>query len=93
MTTSPRLPDLDPVAAVADALGRVVALDPKILRRDTPLLDIGCDEVATLAVFHVLAADTRITVPAAVELDLVLASATVGDLADSWVRATGGTGV
>ena len=91
MSTSPRRLSLDPVTAVADALGRVWALDPVILRRDTPLLDIGCDDVAVLAVFQLLLADMDITAPTS-ELELVLASATVGDLADSWVGATRGTG-
>lgn len=79
-------PQSDPLTAVAGALGRVLALDSVILRRDTPLHDIGCDDVAVLAVYHALVQHQQVTTPAALDLDLT--HATVGDLADRLAQAT-----
>ena len=41
-------------ADVADAVGRVLDLDPSVLRADTPLADLGADPVAVVAVVDLL---------------------------------------
>ncbi|MCB9412884.1 MAG: hypothetical protein H6525_08570 [Actinobacteria bacterium] len=39
---------------MADAVGRVLDLDPSVLRTDTPLVDLGADPVAVVAVVDLL---------------------------------------
>ncbi len=80
------------VAAVGAALGRVLAIDPANLRRDTPLRDIGCDEVAVLSVYLDVLAQVRVTHdPGA--LDLVMSDATLGDIVDRLAGAMQESGV
>ncbi len=42
------------VADVARAAGRVLDVDPAVIRADTPLLDVGADDVAVIAIVDLL---------------------------------------
>lgn len=44
-------------AVVASAVGRVLDINPALLRLDTPLVDVGADEVALLAMADLLIED------------------------------------
>jgi hypothetical protein len=39
---------------IADAVGRVLDIDPDVLRADTPLADLGADPVAVIAMVDLL---------------------------------------
>lgn len=45
----------DALVAVADAVARVLDVDPSVLRPDTPLADLGADRVALSVIADILA--------------------------------------
>lgn len=69
--------------AVTAAVATVCDIEPQVLRADTPLADIGADDVAMMAIFMLLGAVPRDAAQAP-PADVVAAGAaatTVGDLA------------
>lgn len=66
----------------ARALGRILDLDPAVLRADTPLADMGCDAACVLAFCEAVAATGPAPDARWAYTDLILSSArTVGELA------------
>lgn len=67
---------------VAAAVGRVLDIDPTVLRADTPLADLGADPVALVAIVDLMLGPDGIGIGAASPESLDIPSpTTVGDLA------------
>ena len=81
-------PQRRPVSgAVATAVGRVLDVNPALLRWDTPLADLGADDVALVLIADVLIDDGYVT---ASDIAGALTSAvTFGDLAAAAAAAAG----
>lgn len=73
---------MDPSSAdVAQAIARVLDIDPGVLRADTPLADLGADDVALIAIVDLLAESSTVPAEPDSELDLLVRGArTVADL-------------
>lgn len=67
---------------VADAVGRVLDIDPAVLRLDTPLADLGADGVAVIAMVDLLVEASHWSHRSTSQDSLPTSTiATVGDLA------------
>lgn len=76
----PLVADQQLTVTVAAAVGRVLDINPLLLRPDTPLDQLGCDNVALLAIADALAESGTLIEPTrAAELGRVT---TFGDLVD-----------
>ncbi len=74
---------------VAGAIGRVLDVDPGVVRPDTPLADVGADAVALLAIVDALRESGAL--PAGYSdgvADLLRTARTAGDLLDAVEAAT-----
>ncbi|MFM2438542.1 MAG: hypothetical protein RLZ55_1365 [Actinomycetota bacterium] len=68
-------------AKVARAIGRVLDVDPGVVRRDTPLADLGVDAVALLAIVDALRqAGVSVAVDSGDVADTVRRARTAGEL-------------
>lgn len=67
---------------VAQAIGRVLDVDPRVVRADTPLADLGADAIAVLAIVDALreAGSAIATDSGPDNMDAVRSARTAGEL-------------